>query len=298
MEFTYLPEENAEDYDIMIDVTCYILCYTINSSTTYPFLQFMLIKSFGELYLPFIKIGKESKNYKEQILMIIKDNLELINCDGKSINNSMFKGFIDINGIPFALVNVTDIDTQFLNLGQISPLWFVLPSEIINNRTVCNVPINEYTSHIFTTNPNLSLLYNSITNEKYNIPECVYTIGQNSTVDFNAIFGPKKQQIPQMLDVNLTNKYYWFYTSLNEAINTINNYKLDENTKSTNQKFGINRYALFHDNLTLKHNSIDVTDLFIEENISISISNKLGEVIIITTNYDDFYPLSFDKLSY
>jgi hypothetical protein len=158
MNYTYLLENNTDKHlsfnDIINDNDVSILniiCYYIDERYKYPFLQFMMEKIpfcndivKEEFILPYIFLTDTSINIQDAILQKIKFNLSLIDLDCNKINEDMYKGivFIGDNEKPYALVNITGISVHCLNLTRNSLCWFVLPSEIINTKKVCNIDID------------------------------------------------------------------------------------------------------------------------------------------------------------
>ena len=131
-------------------------------------------------------------------------------------------------------------------------------SEIINSKYICNsVKISDNTNKLFSSNKNLCLLYKDKDRTKYyNIPDCSYTLDDLDKCKFKLIFG----QTP-------INNNYYFYTSINNCLDSINT---NTNTND-NKKYGIIRYAIFYNE-----------DNIIDNNYDIKIQS-----------YDNFYPLSY-----
>ncbi len=300
MNYTYLLEStcvknyinkyvpNIEDSQILI-----ILCYHISTNSEQPFLQYLFNKSLRNPFiteqftLPYLLLSDINKDdIMNEVLLTVKHSLTNLYCNLSNYNEENFKGIVYLNsGFPVALVNVSNIDINNLKLSRDSESWFILPSEIINVKRVCNIPIEAATTDMFIEYaPQLSLLHKvnetngSITGEMYSIPEAVYTGSDAKEIEFNAIFGPR-------LQINETNdgNTYKFYTSFSDAVLSggWSNNKSDslfgkimtDNEYGRYLKGGINRYALF----------IDANTIYSNEFVS-------------TTNYATFKPLSYHIL--
>lgn len=245
MDYTYLLEDNAVWIDDTRDITIlYLLCYNVNTDCKYPFLQFMMDKIpfcdnlvKEELTLPHIMINN---NDDYDISVIIKKHI-----NNKSIE---IKGVIKICHKYYALINVSTCNTK-IKLNRNSPYWFVLPSEIICVKNVCNIPIDESVVSLFTENPEIGLLTNPKTHLYYILPDSVYTMGTIKSVEFNSIFGNQKTK-----PYNNCGEYYFFYRSFKDVSKIEND-------------VGINRYALFVEgNLYLEEtNECQLTNTIIEE---------------------------------
>ena len=287
MEYTYLLEERANK-DITLDIEngmliIYLLCYHINNDNKYPFLQFMMDKTpfcnnivKEQLILPYIIISEKSSdmNIELEVLNKIKYNLNTLNCHYTKVTENMYKGIIvDSPQKVYALVNISEIDIYGLCFEKNSPCWFALTSELINMKMVCNIPIDEECSELFSKNIELGILINPNTNVNYILPDPVYTGGKIKRVEFDSIFGNRKKKI-----YNSCGEYFYFYRSFEYAVRDCGCDPLKKGDIK-NDKYvagGINRYALFIEgNIYIeKEKEFSLTDEIIE--------NKYGECIILS----------------
>ncbi len=229
MSYTYLLEESARDIDDTTDIyILYLLCYHVNTECKYPFLEFMmdkipfcdnLIKE--ELTLPYIMINYNDYNISEMVTEIVNKCINSVNNVKSTIE---YKGIINCNKTYYALINIDFLKQQHLQRN--SPYWFILPSEIMGPKKVCNIPIDESVVSLFMNHPEISLLLNPKTHSHYILPDSVYTIGSIKSVEFNSIFGNQKTR-----PYSSCGEYYYFYRSFNHLRN--------------NSDMGANRYALF-----------------------------------------------------
>lgn len=268
MEYHYISELatkeiNPELFQIHKGMTIPYICYHINKECNTPFLQIMLVKSFTDEYsLPytFLRDEEPHKSIIEQVKLYLS-TLNGVEYDNKNI---IFDGFIytntnstqDISVV--ALVNISDIDINSLPLTMDSPVWFSLISEIVNTGTICeHIHISKLIRELFSSNRKLCLLYKDTSRKEfYNIPDASYTMDEMDKVKFKSVFG----QTP-------VNDSYYFYKSV---INCLKQTKLN-----VNDKYGINRYAVF---CTLDSYNVENNDNNYDYKIK---------------SYEDFYPLSY-----
>ena len=330
MEYTYIIEEQSsketkiKDLDIL-----HILCYHITTDSKYPFLQFMMDKLpfcnnlvKEQFILPYIMIEYISRPINMLVIEKVQRSLHNMGCNGNKVVEDMYKGIVyDSLNRPYALVNITGLDISGLKLYRTTSTWFVLPSEIINTGEICNIEIDEMVIELFTNIPELGILTNPNNNEKYMIPDCVYTGGDHKNVIFNSVFGNNK-----MKAYTNSSEYYYFYRSFNDAIKdggwitnggtNIINKNIKSHIQSPSNRIlveneygryicgGINRYALFPEGKiyieTNKEFSLtdnDITTVYQEPVIIICYSGEHDiKPDILVKDYDYFVSLSYHIL--
>ena len=338
MDYTYLFEncvnKNIESKDIFNKNNNYnllhILCYHVTNTAKYPFLQFMLEKipfcnNFikEEFILPFISFD-DITNIEDIVIDKVNKSLAGI-CSG-TITKEMYKGIVldDTSSYKqYALINITGIDLTGLKLCRNSPIWFVMPSEIINTKHICNIKIDEEVTELFTSIPTLGLLHDPITSRTYIIPDVAYTGDEYKKVEFNSVFGNVKSKEYDSCSPN-----YYFYKAFGDAVRyggwTKNGgtREIDKTNKEHTHNSagrlivdndygryingGINRYALFIEgNLYLELESEfslndDIIDTkYPEPTLSIFSSNLEKEIRpdILVKNYENSASLSCHTLN-
>jgi hypothetical protein len=323
MDYTYLIEKEGNINQGHIIGFIYILCYHINAESKYPFIQFMLEKLpsyYGlveeEFILPSVLISSYNDNIEENVIQQIQQSLLSIGCDISSLDNSMYKGIInDSDYKNYALVNITGIDINYLKLYRKNAIWFGLPSEIMNNKHICNIPIDEVTSALFCNKPTLSLIHNAHTNKPYNIPDAVYSGSEYKEVEYNSIFGMRKKKIYEEYG-----EYFYFFRNFKHAVKEggwvkeggtqfidMNNKKIThsvsdrllvDNEYGRYIRGGINRYALFVENSQIIYLDKPITDELINETgcLFIGLSADIKQDILVN-EYELFFPISFHELN-
>jgi len=317
MEYIYLPEINADTYidarDIYNNVknksnTLFYICYHISYIDEYPFLQIMLNKVYNnnsnsivdikeELVLPSIIVDNERNSISELLITDVKSYLQKIHCDSSSLNLDAYKGIIDDGENIYALVNISKLDIKYLYLTSKIKTWFVLTTEIINIKSVCNIPISRMVTNLFTHKiRDLGVLRKTNLTTIYSCPDVVYTGSDYKKSELNVIFGPDKTIL---YDIDIP--YYPFFDTFGNAVmaggwlqsyenivssNNVSlfNYqkKLIDNKYGRYVTGGITRYALF-----MKTSVNIVHDIFDINSISMY---SLADSIIIQSNKNDFGP--------
>jgi hypothetical protein len=187
-------------------------------------------------------------------------------------------------------VDVTGTDIRGLQLQRSNLSWFVLPSEIINNKHVCDIIIEEKVIDLFTTVPQLSLLTNTETNKPFVLPDVVYTGGCDyKTAQFRSIFGVSKKKEYEQLRA-----YYYFNRDMK-----------DVKQEQTDEKSAINRYALFMEgkihietNKSLSLIDTVIDNLYPEPCIIIGYSGDHLQVPdVLVREFENFYPLSYHVIT-
>jgi uncharacterized protein involved in tellurium resistance len=327
MDYTYLLEEMANKNLTFNEISnengvCVlnIICYHIETKHKYPFLQFMMDKVpycnnivKEQITFPYIFLRNDSSDIEEIVLGRVKSGLELLGCDYNKVTEDMFKGILfgENSGTPYALVNITGIDINGLNFMRQTTCWFVLPSEIINTKKVCNIDIDSEVTYLFIDIPYLGLLFNSKTNEPYMMPDAVYTGSEIKNAEFQSIFGNTKKKV-----YDSCGEYYFFYRSFSDAVkdggwlnvrnpNKIGNRIIVDDNSNKYITGCINRYALFVEGKIYMEagREFGITDdiiesLYPEPCIIICYSGEHEiKPDILVKNYESFVSLSYHKLN-
>ena len=301
MNYTYFIESNVEakeeTFDTLNAPFLHILCCHVTTEAKYPFIQFLVDKIpfcnnliQEQFVLPYIiSNGDSSQPVDKLVLERIKLSLEQMNCETNKVTNEMFKGiFYDTFNIAYALVNITEINISALELGRNTTSWFILPSEIVNNRSSCNVPIDETIVNLFTSMPQLGLLTNIETMLPYMLPDAVYTGSEYKRAQFQSIFGVSKRR-----EWDHCESYYYFYNDINDIMSSVEWQSMD----------AINRYALFTEG-KVYYNDLPITEDIIKHNYPepciIIGSNQQTETRkpnVLVKEFCSFFPLSYHILN-
>jgi hypothetical protein len=259
-----------------------VICYHINDkSGLYPFVQFLLCK----------------EKYNNQFTMPRSNKEDLVtNIKASLLSMGLLEEYIDVDKIVFKgyykdkvkhlknnilveqtfslLVDISGLDLSKLLLVNANPAWFALFSEIVNEKSICNIPISDSTTSYFETNTCLAKIYADNVNKMvyYPIPSVVYTVDEFKRSEFKGLFGESKVE---------NKDYYYFQKSFNNAIN--------QYTSSSSLKKGVNRYAFFSEKTKILE---DINDLDLD-----NYSSNFYNGAIFATQYEQHVPISYHILS-
>ena len=326
----YLSLEDVIHNSYNADCLLNVICYHITSDSKYPFIQFLLEKIpycnglvDEEFILPVVSLYNQNDTIETIVLNKVQQYLKKIGLhDDINLDTNAYNGiFTDIFDEQYALVDISNINITYLpQMRRNSPLWFALPSEIINSGKICNINIDDRLRELFIHMPELGILHKSNSNETIPLPYAAYTGSTLKKSSFHSVFGSPKRKL-----YDSCGEYFFFHKNFGKAVKEggwiegIN--IIDMNNKDlTHSKSdalivdneygryidgGINRYAIFSTyDSTIHIEDADVptiTDEIINESDStIFISFKSGSTNslpnVIVTEYDSFIPLSYHKL--
>lgn len=252
-KYIYEIEKHASKYLTADDmIVCrdigliHILCYHISDCSKYPFIQFLLDKTprdishilSEEFILPTIVVTQQSHQVEFIAFQKIKHKLEILGCNVEQLKiDEIFVGSVQINGTLFLLFNVTPVSLNTPKLSSNSASWFVLPSEIVNTGSVCNIPIHMNVRNLFLSLPQLGILYHKEEQRKnsfvqYPLPDAVYFGSEIRKIEMQSIVGILKMQ-----KYSLKTPYYYFCKTFNLAKKNA--------FRGEDKKIGIMRCALF-----------------------------------------------------
>lgn len=246
-EYKYLIEnyvnKNIDTQFIIDNINNRILnyiCYRINNDGKYPFIEIILEKIpycnnliEEEFILPSLMINNSNlNNIEELIIEKIKKQLESIGCNTDKLTNDNYLGITEnyFENI-YAIVNISNINIKNFSINRNSQIWFSLPTEIVNNKSICNIPINNKVIELFNNHfSELGILFKKKEKTPYPLPDILYSINDYNTCKLEYLLGRNKTIIE--------NKGYYrtFYRCYKNIYTEINN------------NIGLNRYAVFIEN--------------------------------------------------
>jgi hypothetical protein len=256
----------------------------------------------------------------------IKNSLSAIGCDPSELTMDAYKGLIsDKNERIYALVDISIVDIFRISLTRNNPIWFSLPTEIMNIRSICNIPIDDDVTEFFLNMPELSVLHIPNKMDTYPIPDAVYSGSYFRNVEFQSVFGVSKGKVYPSCG-----EYYYYFRLFEDAVKEggwvregghklidLNDVSITHNpagTKLVDNEYGryirggINRYALFPENYIMyiePNKTLSLTD----EDINIKFEGNKCIIIqyeeedidtilpdILTKEYELAYPISYHIL--
>jgi hypothetical protein len=320
----------------------HILCYHVTKNSKYPFIQFLLEKLpycndiiQEKLVLPMITISNTNvdDDYSITIINKIKGLLPALGCDGSKLNCDSFKGLLsDQNERIYAVVDISVVDIFRISITRNTPIWFALPTEIMNVRSICNIPIDDDVSELFLNMPELGVLRKfDIENvfpvgDAFPLPDAIYNGSYLRQTEFRSVFGTSKEVV-----YSSCGEYCYYFRLFEDAVkeggwlregghklidlndtnitHSVSGTKLVDNEYGRYIQGGINRYAFFPGNYMLhteSSNMFSLTDTEVctklERNDCIVIhymEDTLDNILpdILVKEYGLAFPISYHMLN-
>ena len=306
MEPEYNPEQPVyykyKGVDFLVneihqDTRCYdniyICAYDVNDEGKYPILRFLLTKpAFNEkLLFPRLSLFK-SLSSDELIAETTSYLCNLLNNDFDVFSKSVeFNGYYEYHNELYIFFDITKINVVINDIYKNNSLWLAVIDEIINYRSLCNVPIDLCVVSFFTCNQQLCFLVDE-NDEKYEIPIVCYVGKPESALNFTFIFGEPKTDKNSLLGP------FYYFNDFNTAFKNAGQLR-DKDGSSV--KGGIVRFAVFVGNTKFIENSVndnqDASEITVQrlhdeklnqnmERLKLRISDRDGEW---AQNYDSAY---------
>jgi len=300
---------------IVLHVICYYI--TMPPTSKYPYLQFILENTYddfsaNQFTLPTITFYEITNLFEDIIMSNITPMLLQFGIDKQHIK---YNGILWQNKQAYIMIDIAQINMPHTYLTTEQRYWNVLSSEIINNRSICGIPINHEITELFTQVPQIGVLYN-YKDKPYIIPDAVYSGNEFNTAGLDATIGPNKYSIGNNLPTY--NFHQTIHTALKDGawiqcggIHTIdsNHNSITDNMRSkllpNNQygkyiKGGITRYALFCDEFHVHSESNEsIADNIMGPYTGVNVlfiykpnNTNTIEPDIMVFNYDNIIPLS------
>jgi hypothetical protein len=223
-----------------------ICAYNINTSGKYPFQQFILTKSINNtIEFPSVLVYTDF-NSIELITYTKVCLFGLLSIDDFEKFNEVvdFNGYYEYNNNLYLFFDITNCKENISSTNKYSNLWLSLIDEIVNQKSVFDIKIDEEISNFFIKNSDLCFLVDENHNN-YEIPVVGYVSKEKSKTNFTYIFGESAG------DKNSLLGSYSYFTDLNNALKNSGEY--------------IIRFALFLGNTkyvqNLKNDPIDNSEI-------------------------------------
>jgi hypothetical protein len=291
----YILTKNIDNINNASEYHNINLCvYNVNTDGKYPFLQYLLADS-GYNVLSFPKLPKYTLFDNESLVpyskVFLSGILQTTNFD-EFKNNIEFNGFYEYEYDLYLFFDITKCKYFLDEIYLSHPIRFALIDEIINQRNVCNIPIDTNTIYFVINNESMCYLYND-KNETYELPIIGY-VGKptESKMKFVHMFGESAKDKTAILGP------YFYFTNCNNAIKQCLN--------GDYNKGGVIRFALFtgttkyientpnapNDDSTIKQERLkDITLDTKREILTIRISDHDG---LWSRTYDSVYLNEFE----
>ena len=319
-----------------------ILCYHVNANSKYPFIQFLLEKlpySNGiiqeKMVLPLITISnyESDDDYSVTIINKIKGLLPALGCDGSKLTCESFKGLLsDHNEHIYAVVDISSVDIFRISITRNTPVWFALPTEIMNVRSICNIHIDDSVSELFLNMPELGILKRlDIENafpigDAFPLPDAIYNGSYLRQTEFRSVFGTSKETVYPSCG-----EYYHYFRLIEDAVkeggwvrqgghklidlndasitHSVSGTKLVDNEYGRYIQGGINRYAFFPGNYVIHtecsnmfsltadeiNAKLERNDCIVIHYMEDTLDNLLPDILV--KEYETAFPISYHMLN-
>ena len=216
--------------DIINYSNIYACCYDVNNNGKFPFMRFLLTNSIMNktLYFPQIPVFKnfdsnELINFSKIGIfgLLMLDEFDYFNA------NIKFDGFYEYDDKLYLFFDITNCKAEINDIYSNNNLWFTLIDEILNQKRICDIPIDSKVTEFFTLNELFCFLEDK-NNNSYEIPIVGYVRKPENKLNFTYIFGEIKS------DKNSILGPYYYFTDYDKIFK--NKYE---------DKSGIVRFALF-----------------------------------------------------
>lgn len=284
-EFIYpglnlLKRDNIEER-----VGCYetaninVCTYQINNSGEIPFLQFVLRKYDKNHELKSDLVTFPSfKCIREENLIDMCELIENVICATYRIglDNFEYKGFINEANEFYVFYELKNNSINIHDLYRANDLWLVLIDEIINQKRVCNFPIDEKVSQFFSNYVGFSHLKDNKENY-FETPTVAYVGSTSKQLNWISCFGVSKT-IEDYFSVS-----YYYFTDYQNAI------RMGGWSEDQLKRGGVVRFALF-----LGYTKVCIVDEGVDEcnYDSIYIGNKEKSPLWALKEYKQQLPLT------
>jgi len=285
----------------------YICSYTINNDGKYPFIRYLLTNSITDENLTFPKVEifqnfnvEELKNYIKVYLFSL-----LILFDFEKFNEDIeFNGFFVSNNNLYIFIDITKCNIQIYDIYKNNNLWLALIDEIVNQKHLCNIPINQKVTNFFIFNDKFCFLLDK-NNKSYEIPTVSYVGKHENKLNFTYTFGETMSN-----KNSIFGPFYYFtdyYTAFKDGgwsksgkPEYKNNILLTDDDKGRYTKGGIIRFAIFVGNTKYFENypndPIDTSEIKLQRLEDESLNQNTERLTMKISDHNGIWANDYDSV--
>jgi hypothetical protein len=262
-----------------------LVVYEVNQESQYqPFLRFLLDKNNEKEELQFIKINtlsllmntKPFFEYLNDYLYILLS----VNCKVHHLSYEC-KGMHKTESGIYLFIDMSNTKLDIMDVYQSNFLWFALVDEIMNQKHVCGIKVDDEVTDFFSVYPDFLFIQNE-KKEPIEIPIVVYVGRPVKKLEFTYVFGVSKTK-------DIFGEHYYF-TDYENACKQIQEQKLKD-------KVGIVRLAIFTGDMMVKNDLLSNDEEVWTENYDSLYFNMNENPIYVVHKLEQQQPLSFHFLS-
>ena len=260
----------------------HICAYNITNDGKYPFLSFLLSKNDKNDILTFPLIPIFKKFNTEELINYTKVCLFglLMLLDFETFNDSIeFNGFLENNNNLYLFFDITNCKLKISDIYRTNNVWFALIDEIVNQKYMCNMTIDNNVTELFINNEKFCFVVDENENS-YEIPIVSYVGKPENKLNFTYVFGELANNKNGILGP------YCYFTNYYNAF------------KSENAD-GIVRFAIFTGVVKYIENSlddpIDKSDIKQQRLIDPSLDQNMERLTMRISDHDGKWAKQFDS---
>jgi hypothetical protein len=194
-----------------------------------------------------------------------------------------FNGFCVVDNEMYLFYDITNCKFVLNDISIESPFWFALVDEIMNQKMVAGIQIDNTVTDFFTLNSKFLFLYDN-NFKKYETPTVVYVCKPENKTNFTYMFGTTVTE-------SIFGQYYYF-------TNYENCLKQVENTKEN--RVGLVRFALFLQKYKFVENllsdSIDESVIKQERLLDENLDTKFERLTMRISDYNGTWTKDYDSI--
>ena len=180
----YLTNDGINEFTADV----YLCPYNVVNDATTPFLQYLLYNMFG--FINFIQLGhvkiKDNsivEQSKTHLLALLSSKcVEFIE------SNVEYKGVLIERGQLYIFFDLTNCKLRLNDIYRSCDLWFVLPSEILNEQKIAGLEVCDKVCNFFASKLEFCFLYDE-NRDRYESPHIAYATKHENKTAFTYTFG-------------------------------------------------------------------------------------------------------------
>ena len=273
----------------------YICVYDVINKGKYPFQRFILINDIIDesLVLPQLKFTKSYNssfdilNYSKAILfgVLMQSDFKMTDYE-KFDENLEFNGIYDNDNNLYLFYDITKCNIELNDIEKNNnTVWLALIDEIVNQKHLCNMKINENVTKFFKLNDDFCFLLDEKDNS-YEIPIVSYVGKPEKKLNFTYVFGETMSNKNSILG-----PYYYFTDYYNAFKDVV---ELKDNAKT-----GIVRFALFVGNTkyyeNLSNDDIDNSEIKFQRLEDESLNKSIELLSMKLSDHDGQWSKNYDS---
>ena len=166
----------------------YICCYEINTKACKPFLQFLLNKNTSDvLSFPFVDISIFDNN-EDKLLSYLEMYIYIIFIKVCINENMVLNGYYIYKNDIYFFYNLSNCQIEMNDIYRENNAWLCLVDEIVNQKHICNMKMDNDIVDFFILN-NEFMLLKDLHDNTVESPTALYVGKEEKWLNFTFMFG-------------------------------------------------------------------------------------------------------------